>query len=216
MKPAFLRNVALAIVALSLPSAVSAQAPGAEQIDQVRKDARAHFGPLYVTPTDPLKELGVDSNVFNAAGGTEVGLHVHPGAEGRRVGADGAPRALPGHRGAPTWSGTRQHDSERSIDPQFADRGEAYLRRMTLFGGERVPQHAPAAELRDRPALPARREQRRRPASPLRLTPKFSHRSGGPPSATPASTPTRSSTASACSHAQPGDHRLQRLDASTA
>ena len=85
--------------AVGLAAGVRADAVGgAEQIDQVRKDASAHFGPLYLTPTVLLKELGVDSNVFNAAGEPKSDFTFTVAPEGRRLGAGGAPRAVPGHR----------------------------------------------------------------------------------------------------------------------
>src|SRR5262245_10625440 len=37
----------------------------AETIDSVRKDYRVHLGPFYVKPALLVKELGVDTNVFN-------------------------------------------------------------------------------------------------------------------------------------------------------
>ena len=43
-------------------------AGSAQSIDEVRKDYRIHAGPFYVKPALLLKELGVDTNVFNAAG----------------------------------------------------------------------------------------------------------------------------------------------------
>ena len=57
-------------------SSASAQTPGApttapgsaQSIDEVRQDYRIHAGPFHVNPTLLLKELGVDTNVFNAAG----------------------------------------------------------------------------------------------------------------------------------------------------
>src|SRR5262245_621514 len=72
MTASSLRKFGLALAALSLPVLAHAQSVGgAEQIDQVRKEARSHLGPFYVTPRITLKELGVDSNVFNAAGEPE-------------------------------------------------------------------------------------------------------------------------------------------------
>jgi hypothetical protein len=50
------------------PATAVAQTSTAADIDDVRKDARLHVGPFYMTPLFQVKELGVDSNVFNAAG----------------------------------------------------------------------------------------------------------------------------------------------------
>ena len=171
MKPAFFRNVAFALAALSLPPAVSAQTPGAEQIDEVRKEASAHFGPVYFTPTIHLKEFGVDSNVFNAAGEQQSDFTVTLGPK-VDLWVPVARRAL--FRGT---AGTdlvwyAQHDGERSIDPQFAGRGEVYLRRITLF--------AEAAYLNTRQRLNYEVDLRARHVqhdgtvgASLRLTPKF-------------------------------------------
>ena len=72
MNAILIRSMTLAVAALALPLHASAQtigtASGAGEIDQVRREARSHLGPIYLTPTILLKELGVDSNVFNAAG----------------------------------------------------------------------------------------------------------------------------------------------------
>ena len=132
MRSAFIRNVALALVTLSLSSAAFAQAPGAEQIDQVRKEASAHFGPIYLTPSVFLKEFGVDSNVFNAAGEqqSDFTFTVNPKAD---LWVPVARRALFRGTAGSDLVWYAQHGTERSIDPQFAGRGEIYLRRITLF-----------------------------------------------------------------------------------
>ena len=85
----------------------------------MRREARGHIGPLYFTPRLFLKELGVDSNVFNAAGEqkSDFTFTVAPKAD---VWVPVARRAL--------FKATRRHRprlvrdirSERSVDPQFA------------------------------------------------------------------------------------------------
>ena len=63
-----LRGFAL-FVALVVPTSSFAQSPPSSiEIDEVRRDARFRTGPLYTTPTLLLKELGIDSNVFNETG----------------------------------------------------------------------------------------------------------------------------------------------------
>jgi hypothetical protein len=133
MTASSLRKFGLALAALSLPVLAHAQSAGdAEQIDQVRHDARSHLGPFYVTPKISLRELGVDSNVFNAGGeaDSDFTATVTPSADiwvpvARRlllrttVGAD------------LVWYANFR--TERSIDPQVAERAELYLRRITLF-----------------------------------------------------------------------------------
>jgi hypothetical protein len=113
-----------------------AQAPpraGAVAVDDVRKDARIHFGPLYVTPTVLLKNLGVDTNVFNQAGEQkkDFTFTVTPKAE---VWIPIARRALITNSVATdiVWYAT--YGSERSVNPELATRAEVYFNRLTLFG----------------------------------------------------------------------------------
>ena len=134
MHSALVRNLLLTAAALALPLGAFAQSAGAEQIDEVRRDARMHVGPFYLSPTVHLKELGVDSNVFNAAGEqkSDFTFTVGPSVDlwvpvARRVLFQGTAAA------DAVWYS--QYDSERSIDPQFAGRTEIYLRRVTLFAG---------------------------------------------------------------------------------
>ena len=68
MRTALIRNLGTALTVLALPVMASAQTMGAERVDEVRREASGHVGPLYFTPQVLLKEFGVDSNVFNAAG----------------------------------------------------------------------------------------------------------------------------------------------------
>ena len=121
-------------------SSASAQTPGApttapgsaQSIDEVRQDYRIHAGPFHVNPTVLLKELGVDTNVFNAAGEqqSDFTFTVTPQAD---IAVAFARRGL-----LRTTVGTdvvyyATYDSERSLDPSVRLRGEAYARRLTLF-----------------------------------------------------------------------------------
>ena len=172
MKSAVIRSVALAAAALALPLQVSAQTQGAEQIDQVRSEARVHFGPIYLTPTVSLKELGVDSNVFNAAGEqkSDFTFTVGPKAD---LWVPVARRALFQATAATDLVWYSQYDTERSIDPQFAGRAEIYLRRITLFGGGEYLNTR--ARLNYEVDLRARHvEQAATAGVALRITPKFS------------------------------------------
>jgi hypothetical protein len=115
-----------------LPAPAVSVAGSAQAIDDVRKNYRIHAGPLYVNPSVLLKELGMDTNVFNEAGEQESDFTftLTPQADiaiplARRgllkttLGADGVYYA--------------RHASERSIDPQVVARLEAYAQRITLF-----------------------------------------------------------------------------------
>jgi len=132
MTSALIRNLGLAAMALALPAAAAAQSAGAERIDEVRREAASHVGPVYLTPKVFLRELGVDSNVFNSAGDpqSDFTFTVAPQVD---VWLPVARRALfQGTAGSDlVWYAN--YGSERSIDPQFAGRGEIYLRRITLF-----------------------------------------------------------------------------------
>jgi hypothetical protein len=60
--------IVVALISLAVPAAAAAQPTWAARIDAVREGARLHAGPFYARPQLLLKELGTDSNVFNAAG----------------------------------------------------------------------------------------------------------------------------------------------------
>jgi len=128
-----LTRTILALTALAVPAVASAQARNAEQITAVRREARGHIGPLYFTPTVSLKELGVDSNVFNAAGEQKSDFIVSV-APKFDLWVPVARRAL--FQGTATTDLVyyAQYASERSVDPGFTGRAEVYLRRITLFG----------------------------------------------------------------------------------
>jgi hypothetical protein len=113
---------------------MAAAQTSAQKIDEVRKAARIHAGPFYLTPTLQLKELGVDSNVFNAAGEqkSDFTFTVTPKAD---VWVPVARRALLHAAMATDLVWYAQYSTERSVDPQFTTRAEAYFNRFTFFAG---------------------------------------------------------------------------------
>ena len=138
MRSTLMRNLGTALTVLALPVMASAQTMGAERVDEVRREASGHVGPLYFTPQLLLKELGVDSNVFNAAGDPKSDFTFTLGPR-----ADAwipvARRALFQVRAATDLVWYATYATERSIDPQFLGRSEIYIRRITLFAeGEYV------------------------------------------------------------------------------
>lgn len=134
---AVVSTVALAAALACVPAAALAQSD-AEKIDAVRRDSRTHVGPFYVTPTLLLKELGVDSNVFNTSG-EQVSDFTFTLAPAVDVFVPVARRALLHATAGTDLVWYAKYDSERSVDPRFGGRGEVYLRRITLFaGGEHV------------------------------------------------------------------------------
>jgi hypothetical protein len=124
---------ALWIVLLSCATAgVSAQAPLPLPTDEARRNASAHVGPLYITPGLQLKELGVDSNVFNEAGDpkSDFMFNLSPKAD---VWLAMARRALITTTVAADLVWYRTYATERSVDPQASVRAEIFLHRLTLF-----------------------------------------------------------------------------------
>jgi hypothetical protein len=80
-----------------------------------------------------LKELGVDSNVFNSAG-EEQSDFTFTVAPMVKVAVPMARRALVTTTLASDLVWYAHYASERSVDPQVTARGEVYLNRITLFG----------------------------------------------------------------------------------
>jgi hypothetical protein len=124
----------IVLLALAIPATTLAQVTGgAREVADVRSTARGHIGPFYVTPTVLVKELGVDSNVFNAAGEpqSDFTFTVKPSL---RVWTPMARRALVKATFAPDLVWYAEHASERSFNPDATVRGEVYLGRLTVFG----------------------------------------------------------------------------------
>src|SRR5688500_10665160 len=162
-------------IALSLlvaPAVSLAQTSTAADIDAVRKDARAHIGPFYLTPSILLKELGVDSNVFNAAGEqvSDFTISVGPKLD---VWVPMARRALVQATAATDLVWYAKYDTERSIDPQMGLRTQIFLTRITLFGEGQIVN----TRQRMNYEIDVRARQLRTDVAAgvdLRLTPKFS------------------------------------------
>jgi hypothetical protein len=121
------------LVSLALPATSVAQVLSSAAIDDVRENARVQAGPFYATPTVHLKELGLDSNVFNEAGEqkSDFTVTVMPKAD---VWVPVAQRALLKATVATDLVWYATYDAERAIEPQLTTRGEVYLQRITLFG----------------------------------------------------------------------------------
>lgn len=114
---------------------VGAQAQGPSQavtIDTVRKEARIHAGPLYLTPALQLKELGVDTNVYNTGADpkSDFTFTLTPKVD---LWVPVARRLLISSTVASDVVWYAKYAGERSLNPQFTVRGEAYFRRLTFF-----------------------------------------------------------------------------------
>ncbi|HEX6973508.1 MAG TPA: outer membrane beta-barrel protein [Vicinamibacterales bacterium] len=127
-----MRHIAPLLLFTTAFSTAAAAQTQPTAIEEVRKNATMHAGPFYVTPVLQLKDLGVDSNVFNAAGDqkSDFMFNLSPKAS---VWIPSGRRAMISATAATdlVWYATYQ--SERSIDPQFTVRGDLYFNRLTLF-----------------------------------------------------------------------------------
>lgn len=121
------------VMAIGIPASAAAQTDAPSDPGDVRTEARGHVGPFYLTPGVRLKELGVDSNVFNSAGEpkSDFTFTVTPIVN---VSVPMARRALLTTTLASDLVWYAHYATERSIDPQVTARGEVYLNRITLFG----------------------------------------------------------------------------------
>jgi hypothetical protein len=178
MTASSLRKFGLALAALSLPGLAHAQSVGgAEQIDQVRKEASAHLGPFYVTPKIALREFGIDSNVFNEAGEpqSDFTATLTPSAD---IWIPVARRVLLQTTAGSDLVWYQNFESERSIDPHVTTRAEVYLHRITLFGDGAYRNTR--QRLNYEVDLRARHvEQSVEAGIGVRLTPKFSIETAG-------------------------------------
>ena len=136
----FTRALGIVIVLIATTAAAAGQRPitmptaaGTQHsIDEIPDQYRLRAGPFYVDPAILIKELGVDTNVFNQAGETR--------ADFTTTLAPQAAIAIPFARRALVKSllGTdlvyyAHYTSERSFDPQAAARAEIYTPRLTFF-----------------------------------------------------------------------------------
>lgn len=142
------------------------------EADNPREEAALRLGPVYMTPRIELSEFGIDTNVFNRAGEKQKDFTftLTPGVD------LWLPIARRGLVKASADTGLvwyRELESERSVDPDFTLRGEAYLRRITLFGefGYLRSRQRPSFEIDVRSR---RVEDRFTGGFDFRVTPKFS------------------------------------------
>src|SRR5438874_12358229 len=84
-------------------------------IDEARQTARLHIGALYLTPTLQLKDVGVDTNVFNSAEpARDYTLTLSPGVQ---VAVPVARRALLAGSVAANAVYFQRYATERSVSP---------------------------------------------------------------------------------------------------
>lgn len=102
-------------------------------IDEVREQARVHAGPFYITPSLLLRDLGIDSNVFNEPDDPESDFTFTLGPRAD-VAVPIARRALLRAVVGADFVYYQKYSSERSANPRFAPRAELFLNKLTLFG----------------------------------------------------------------------------------
>jgi len=91
-----------------------------------------HVGPVYLTPGLQVRDIGIDTNVFNtnADPKSDFTFTIGPKAD---VWVPVARRALVKASGGADVVYFQNYASERSINPHAQVRGELYLQRVTLF-----------------------------------------------------------------------------------
>jgi hypothetical protein len=117
-------------IAQPLPPRSTAGSTGA--IDDVRENSTFRLGPVYVEPAIRLKEVGVDTNVFNQweSEKSDFTFTVTPQAD---VAIPIARSALLKAEVGADLVYFAQFVSERSVDPRWLVRAERYARRLTFF-----------------------------------------------------------------------------------
>jgi hypothetical protein len=116
---------------MAIPALCAAQPATSQAITDVRTESMGHVGPFYLTPRVLLKEIGVDSNVFNEAGEQKSDFTVTL-APALDIAVPVARRALFRTTLTPELVWYAEYDSERSLNPHLTLRGEVFLNRITL------------------------------------------------------------------------------------
>ncbi len=136
-------------VAVLVAACVTCSRPASGQAEpDPRADARFHVGPLYLTPTISITNLGVDNNVFNSAEAPESDFTFS-----LRQDLDAAVpfgrKALLTATGAVTVDYYRRFSRERAVSGNLVARLEHYLSRMTIFleAGEESTRQRPNFEI---------------------------------------------------------------------
>ena len=133
------RRVRWGAIALALLCSVCfvrpAAAQGAPVVDP-RKDAKMRFGPFYVTPSVQLREIGLDTNVFDTpvSPRSDFTATLAPKAD---VWVPFANRALITTSSAVAFVYYHTYPKARSIDPDVLIRGDVYVRRATFYAEDR-------------------------------------------------------------------------------
>lgn len=111
---------------------LAAPARLAAQDSPVAEGGGLRLGPFRLTPTVSVRDVGVDTNVFNTAGHTEgdFTFTVAPQIEGRTT----VRRSQVAFRYEPSFAFFATHPNERSLNHDLAGSGRVTLARLSLFG----------------------------------------------------------------------------------
>jgi hypothetical protein len=125
------------LVAITTVTSASAQGTS-NQVDP-RKDARIHVGPFHMSPSIVINNVGVDTNVFNAAGEPVSDFNVSLDPK-LTVWLPIAKRALITTTLSNGIDYYKTYTKESSLDPGIAVRGDLLLQRVKFFGEESYAQ----------------------------------------------------------------------------
>lgn len=153
MSTLFQRLILPLSVAAYLLHAVPVHAQGAAQtaadnrVDP-RKTARLHLGGIHLTPAIEVRNIGIDSNVFNdlANPQSDFSATITPST---KVWIPATRRGLLTSNLSVGFVYFKKFTSERSVDPGASIRGDVYFRRLTLFGevGTQRSRERPSEEI---------------------------------------------------------------------
>jgi hypothetical protein len=131
--------MALWLAVVWLPVFDVASAAQAAPPPDVRKDAKMRLGPFYITPTFLVKDVGLDTNVFDTpiAPKSDFTATFVPRAD---VWVPFAHRALITTSTAAAFVYYLDSPEARSIDPDFLIRGDVFARNTTFYGSYRYLQ----------------------------------------------------------------------------
>lgn len=121
----------LALTLTLVPGTLLAQTT--HPIDTVRENARSHFGPFYITPGIQLRDLGVDSNVFNEAEDPKSDFTFTLSPRLDVAVPFGRTLLLKSPVGV-DFIYYQKYSGQRSASPRVAPRAEIFFNRLSFFG----------------------------------------------------------------------------------
>lgn len=133
MRQLRLQPLASSLCIAILLSAWPLSAQTTHPIDSVRENARSHFGPFYITPGLVLRDLGVDSNVFNEPEDPKSDFTFTLGPKADIALPVAHTLLLQSAVGA-DFTYYQKYSNQRSVSPRIAPRATVFFNRLSLFG----------------------------------------------------------------------------------